>query len=60
MFESLRKPERKIDKKLSEISEKGIVLNFSKLNEKIKECKSSDNHQCREQLKELGISWAEE
>ena len=62
MFESLKKT--KIEPKkltIGDITDVGIVVNYTKLNQKIKECKlDKENKICKEQLKNLGISWIDE
>jgi len=38
-----------------------VVINFSKLNKKIQECKEDKlNNSCRAQLKEIGIDFTDE
>lgn len=64
MFESLKKqPFKKPEKSLTigDITDTGFVVDYTKLNKAIKSCKSDkENHQCKEQLKDLGITWIED
>ncbi len=55
-------PIKKSPETIGEMTDTGILVNFTKLNQKIKECKQqskqdSDNKQCRIALQELGIEF---
>ena len=58
-----KKPELKKADKLSDIvgDEGGILINWTKMNKRIKECKEEKlNKACRTELKNIGISFADE
>ena len=47
-------------KTIGDITDKGFVVNFSKLDQKIKECqRNKEDQKCKEMLKDLGIEFSD-